>query len=69
MNRLYWDVFFPALLTLFLPLYDFIKKTNTKRNLTFKTDLIQLMQEISDQLSILIKYEAMLHKVDLEEDL
>lgn len=28
-----------------------------------------LLEEISKKLSILIKYESMLHKIDLEEDL
>ena len=37
--------------------------------LTFETDALQILNEISEKLSILIKYEAMLHKVDLEEDL
>ncbi len=37
-------------------------------DLTFETDVVQLLQEISEKLSILIKYEAILHKVDLEED-
>lgn len=38
-------------------------------NLTHETDTVTLLNEISAKLSILIKYEAMLHKVDLEENL
>lgn len=38
-------------------------------DLTHETDIVTLLNEISGKLSILIKYEAMLHKVDLEEDL
>ena len=37
--------------------------------LTHETDIVIQLCEISRKLSILIKYEAMLHKVDLEEDL
>jgi len=37
--------------------------------LTHETDIVTILNEISGKLSILIKYEAMLHKVDLEEDL
>jgi len=37
--------------------------------LTFETDVVIVLNEISNKLSILIKYEAMLHKIDLEEDL
>ena len=36
---------------------------------THETDSVILLNEISRKLSILIKYEAMLHKIDLEEDL
>jgi len=36
---------------------------------TFETDSVIVLNKISRKLSILIKYEAMLHKVDLEEDL
>ena len=38
-------------------------------NLDHETDIVIILNEISKKLSILIKYEAMLHKVDLEEDL
>jgi len=37
--------------------------------LDHETDAIIVLNEISRKLSILIKYEAMLHKIDLEEDL
>jgi len=37
--------------------------------LTHETDIVIHLCEISKKLSILIKYEAMLHKVDLEEKL
>jgi len=36
---------------------------------THETDMVTVLNEISGKLSILIKYEAMLHKIDLEEDL
>ncbi|MCK5236083.1 MAG: hypothetical protein KAR06_03775 [Deltaproteobacteria bacterium] len=39
------------------------------QDLTHETDIVTLLNEISGKLSILIKYEAMLHKVNLEEDL
>jgi len=35
---------------------------------THETDMVTVLNEISQKLSILIKYEAMLHKVDLEEN-
>ena len=35
--------------------------------LTFETDIVRVLNDISTKLSILIKYEAMLHKIDLEE--
>lgn len=38
-------------------------------SLTYETDTVTMLNEISKKLSILIKYEAMLHKIDLEEDL
>jgi len=40
-----------------------------EEDLTFEKDVVIVLNEISEKLSILIKYEAMLHKVDLEEDL
>lgn len=40
-----------------------------RESLTFETDTVQILNEISEKLSILIKYEALLHKIDLEEDL
>jgi hypothetical protein len=36
---------------------------------THETDSVFLLNEISRKLSILIKYESLLHKVNLEEDL
>lgn len=33
------------------------------------TDTVTILNEISKKLSILIKYEAMLHKIDLEDDM
>ena len=36
---------------------------------THETDSVIVLNEISRKLSVLIKYESMLHKVDLEEDL
>lgn len=37
--------------------------------LTFESDVVTQLREISRKLSALIKYEAMLHKIDLEEDI
>lgn len=34
---------------------------------THETDSVSVLNEISRKLSILIKYESMLHKIDLEE--
>lgn len=39
------------------------------QDLTHETDIVTILNEISGKLSVLIKYEAMLHKVDLEENL
>ena len=39
-----------------------------KENIRDREDVSVLLREISDKLSILIKYEALLHKIDLEED-
>lgn len=36
--------------------------------LTHETDIVTVLNEVSRKLSVLIKYNAMLHKVDLEED-
>jgi len=36
---------------------------------THESDVVTVLNEVSRKLSILIKYEAMLHKIDLEEDL
>jgi len=36
---------------------------------THETDTVTLLNEISRKLSILIEYESMLHKVNLEEEL
>jgi len=38
-------------------------------DLTFERDIVIVLQEISEKLSILIKYESILHKIDLEEGL
>lgn len=37
--------------------------------LTHETDTVIQLCEISRKLSVLIKYQAMFHKIDLEEDL
>lgn len=37
--------------------------------LTYENDVVTVLDEISRKLSILIKYEAMAHKIDLEEQL
>lgn len=42
---------------------------NKEEDLTFETDIVIVLNEISEKLSILIKYEALLHKIDLEENL
>lgn len=34
---------------------------------TYETDIVRELQNISRKLSILIEYESLLHKVDLEE--
>lgn len=51
---------------------DLIDKSNRVPvqlpDITHETDTVILLNEISKKLSILIKYEAMLHKVDLEEN-
>ena len=36
---------------------------------THETDSVIVLNEISRKLSVLIKYNAILHKIDLEEDL
>ena len=36
--------------------------------LTYNTDTVTVLNEISRKLSILIKYESLLHKVDLSEE-
>ena len=35
--------------------------------LTFETDVVSLLNEISEKLSILIEYQALLHEIDLGE--
>jgi len=37
--------------------------------LDHETDAVIILNEISRKLSILIEYESMLHKINLEEDL
>jgi len=39
-----------------------------QEDITHKTDVVTILNEISMKLEILIKYQAMLHKVDLTED-
>lgn len=40
-----------------------------QEDITHKTDVVTVLNHISMQLEVLIKYQAMLHKVDLTEDL
>ena len=44
-------------------------ESEVRSSLDFESDVVTVLNEISHKLSILIKYESLLHKVDLEEDL
>ena len=44
-------------------------ESEVRSSLDFESDVVTVLNEISHKLSILIKYESLLHKVDLEEDI